>query len=324
MKIKYFIFIALIFLLSCSEIKYYKWSRTSQFYLSDDNCSINKFLIANRITKDKAIEQSESLDYLFRGLERQGSIATINFLYDTLKTLNFEVALIDLPIANINNLDDTLSADSAIIILKNNNACWLITLDYFKAYFDNNIEENRQETSQDYGGTTIYYASRKGVFRAILRIYDVNGLVRHFDFSQEPIFHATGNTKAEALQNIFKTQDFTTHWGYAFARSVVKQLFSPEMITVRSIYANTNKDFKNAFKFLKGNDLNKAIEIYQKYIYDDNDKVILAKALYNLAIVYELMGQLDKSYDLANKSYQVYQLDLVESYLNYLKVRLNS
>jgi len=55
-----------------------------------------------------------------------------------------------------------------------------------------------------------------------------------------------------------------------------------------------------------------------------NDKIILAKALYNLAIVYEFMGQLDKSLELANQSYQLYQLDIVKSYLNYLKVKLNS
>lgn len=328
MKFKYFIFFAFVFLLSCTEVKYYKWERSSQFYLSDDNCTTKKFLIANRITKDKDLEQSESLDYLFRGLERQGSISTINFLLDTLKKLNFDVELIELPLANINNLDDTLSADSAQYILKNNNACWLITLDYFKAFFDDNIQENRQETSLDYGGTTIYYASRKGAFRAIMRIYDRNGLVRHFDFSQEPIFNATGNTKAEALKNIFKTQDFTVYWGQSFARSVIKQLSPPQMTTVRGIYANTNKDFKKAFKLLKIEDIDSAKAIYEKYIDididNDNDKIILAKAIYNLAIIYEFLGQLDKSLELANKSYQLYPLDLVKSYLNYLKVKLDS
>lgn len=217
-----------------------------------------------------------------------------------------------------------MSADSALYILKSNNACWLITLDYFKAFFDNNIQENRQETSQDYGGTTIYYASRKGVFRAVMRIYDRNGLVRHFDFSQEPIFNATGNTKAEALKNIFQTKDFTIDWGYSFARSVIKQLSPPQMTTVRGIYANTNKDFKKAFKLLKIKDIDNAKAIYEKYIDNENDKIILAKALYNLAIVYEFMGQLDKSLELADQSYQLYQLDIVKSYLNYLKVKLNS
>ena len=157
MKFKYFIFLAFVFLWSCTEVKYYKWERSSQFYLSDDNCTTKKFLIANRITKDKDLDQSESLDYLFRGLERQGSIATINFLLDTLKKLNFDVELIELPIANINNFDDTLSADSALYILKSNNACWLITLDYFKAFFDTKdfeltVEVNEEKLEQEIAG----------------------------------------------------------------------------------------------------------------------------------------------------------------------------
>jgi len=322
MKFKsvFFVFFISLLMVCCSEVKYYKWQTASEIDLIY-KCENSKILIANRITKDKNLDDSQSLDYLFRGLDRQGSIATANFLLDTLKKMGFLAQYIDLPLANLNKTDDTLDIYTIKNILQTNNACLLISMDYFNVYFDENIQETRQESSIDYGGATIYLASRKAVFRAILRVYDNNGLIQVFDFSHEPIYHASGNTKAEAFVNISRTQNFTINWGNAFARNIINQLFPPQMSTIRNIYVNTNKDFKIAYKYLKEKEFKKAKEIYEKYIEIDNDKILKAKAIYNLAVVYELLGEPEIAISLAEQSYDIYKHDLAWSYINYLKMK---
>ena len=167
----------------------------------------------------------------------------------------------------------------------------------------------------------IYLASRKAVFRAILRVYDNNGLIQVLILVMNPYIMQVAILKQKLLLISLEHKNFTINWGNAFARNIINQLFPPQMSTIRNIYVNTNKDFKIAYKYLKEKEFKKAKEIYEKYIEIDNDKILKAKAIYNLAVVYELLGEPEIAISLAEQSYDIYKHDLAWSYINYLKMK---
>lgn len=89
----------------------------------------------------------------------------------------------------------------------------------------------------------------------------------------------------------------------------------------RLLYTGINKNFKTAFKHSIEGEWPKAIGIWNKYTQHQN-KTISAKALYNISIAYENLGNMNKSLEMAKKSYQVQTLPHTYIHIHYLKKKL--
>lgn len=89
----------------------------------------------------------------------------------------------------------------------------------------------------------------------------------------------------------------------------------------RTYYHKGNKALEEANQYVNAGNWSEAIEIWQKVAEDAGSKSLKSKALFNIAVGYEMLGDLNRAISWAVKSYKTMYRPLTYEYLELLKQR---
>jgi Family of unknown function (DUF6340) len=158
-------------------------------------------------------------------------------------------------------------------------------------------------------GWRIYYPNEK-------RIVDQNTFMDHKYWEGE------GKNDDDAASKLPNPREAIKEAGF-YAGNQYAYRISPMYVWVsRKYYKKGPLDFENAKLNVKANDWEGAKEIWTKYI-NDPDQKLAGYANYNMALYYEIQGDLEKAKEWAQKSYTKYYHKPAYQYLNQLKQRIN-
>jgi tetratricopeptide (TPR) repeat protein len=89
----------------------------------------------------------------------------------------------------------------------------------------------------------------------------------------------------------------------------------------RDLFVRGDKRFREALLFIKNNELEKAVNILNEVLQQAESEKVKSEAEFNLALLYELQGELDQAVEWAQKSYETMNRNNTYNYLEMLKER---
>ena len=156
------------------------------------------------------------------------------------------------------------------------------------------------------------------------RIYDpVNKLVLdEFIVHQNVVSKGSGINPLKAIEAIKgRTEvvlEASTMLGISYAHRIM-----PYYVRVSRLYFVRGTDnFKIGKRLAQTGNWDGAAELWEKEL-DNSKRKVAGRACYNMAIISEINGDLDKALEWASKSYTYYNIKKALDYVNVLKYRIN-
>jgi hypothetical protein len=187
----------------------------------------------------------------------------------------------------------------------------------------------RVETSKDNSGLPIklnvFFAEGVATVNMGFRLYNPKEkvIVDQYLFSQKQRFDATAKTLTEALQRILDKTSAINEVSYD-AGSIYAKRITPTYYKVTRYFYNRPKRNKKLMEGVRRSevaDWEGAIESWNEAIKVDSRKQKGRIAL-NIAVAYEVLGDMDKALMWASKAYTDYSEKMANDYVRDLKARL--
>jgi len=123
-----------------------------------------------------------------------------------------------------------------------------------------------------------------------------------------------GKTKKDALRNLpskmFAVEDAGSLAGIDFS----SRLYTIRTTVERVLFIKGNRDFKIANRYLKQRHWTSAATIWKKYT-NDPDKKIASAALFNLAVINEMEGNIEEALSLAKQAGELNETGIIKEYI---------
>lgn len=162
-------------------------------------------------------------------------------------------------------------------------------------------------------------------YEALIRVYDpVREKVLAREFLRDTLFWQDGDVSTGELFNRFTpVKTALSEAGIAVALD-----FSAKISTVweparRTVFVKGDKELKKAASFVSANEWEAAMAIWKELVLKANSKALKSKAEYNIAVGYELQGDLESAIIWALQSYETMYRNITYDYLEKLKRRKN-
>ncbi|NOZ47820.1 MAG: hypothetical protein GXO79_13720 [Chlorobi bacterium] len=167
----------------------------------------------------------------------------------------------------------------------------------------NAIYSNSTTTNNNYGNVEI-----KTTWTVLLP--EVDSIIK-----KDITYHKIGHY-SESIDKYI--QDIAENLGEKFGKQIVPGWSK----TNRKYFASGNAEFRKAAELVNDDNWEDAAKIWNNSLSDDN-KIIVGKAYFNLALYYELQGNLDKAFEMAKISDQTYKTSFAHDYAGILYQRIN-
>lgn len=168
-----------------------------------------------------------------------------------------------------------------------------------------------------------YYANLYIDVNSGWRIYDpyAKGILDANIYSDKKSWEAKGDSEKEARRKLPRKRDGINISGYNSGVQYGIRI-SPSWISVsRTYYIKGCPEFKEAYRYLKANDWDKAVSIWHQVLKNPDNK-IAGRAAYNIAIAAEVRGDLQEAHDWAKRSYTEYGNKSAYRYLRIISTRI--
>ncbi|MCB9674998.1 MAG: hypothetical protein H6737_07770 [Alphaproteobacteria bacterium] len=244
------------------------------------------------------------------GMDREGSTAAVHGVVDVLRdSPRFDAAipLVDQSRFPSDIFDKPLTRSQVKQICRQNQCDALVALDAFDTDSVVSFSSHTQTETDDHGreiNVVVHDAVRDTRVVTSWRLYyakDGTVLDEVRDYSNGRSWSATGRTRAAAAASLANPYDTARVVGSTTGR-VYGQRIAPLYVWVdRIYYGGSDPRFKEAKRHAKANDWKGAKRIWEKMVKDDKRRV-RGKALYNLALIAEIDGDLFEARRLAKKA----------------------
>ncbi len=222
--------------------------------------------------------------------------------FDRIELLNKPVITLHSP-----NVFAPLNSEKINQICSTTHTDALVVLEYFELY-----HIYQEEHTLDY----TLHTQNKTLWRIYIR--GSKCIADEYFFRDTTTFTGRPTQNKTAIDHLPDKHYAFSFSAYRSGMNYGKRITHYKRNVKRLLYTGINKDFKTAFNHAIENEWSKAIGIWNKYTQHQN-KTVSAKALYNISIAYESLGNLDKSLEIANKSYQTQTLPHTYIHIHYLK-----
>jgi hypothetical protein len=217
--------------------------------------------------------------------------------------------------ADVSKLCDKYKADAAIVLET-------FDSDYFLTHGSKVIPR----TSSGLPGLS-FYAQGIATVDMGFRIYDPSEevITDAYLFHHEIRFDAGGNSLADAIQGVLNKTEAIKRVGYD-AGVIYGQRITPSNYTVTRYFYDKpkkNKKLSEGVRRSKVADWKGAIQSWEEAMTIAKKDKHKGRIALNIAVAYEVLGDLDKALDWAEKSYVDYEEKMADNYVRQLKVRIN-
>ncbi len=282
-----------------------------------DADSLQKIFYKQNFDSDTIINDITTVDTLMKAM---GDLLFESGRYDIVipenRFLPFErnsFLTSEMPWPEVGALCDTFNTDA------------VLSVDHFKTRVITNYDKDNYYSPVDgqfyqYSGADI-----KISYNALIRVYDPRDeKVVMRKFMRDTIFwNDVGPTAAELFRHFTTVKQALTETGIAIALD-----FSDEISTVwrqerRYIFYKGGPELKQASGLVSANQWEPAMALWKKIAENSNSKALKSKAELNLAVGYEILGDIDEAISWALKSYDTMFRTTTYNYLEILKYRKN-
>jgi len=173
-----------------------------------------------------------------------------------------------------------------------------------------------------------FTAEGVGIVNVGIRLYDPKErtITDQYQFSEQLKWDAHAGSVADAAQGILDKVAAINEVCYR-AGEIYAQRVSPTYYTVKRYFYNKPKNNKYLTEGVRKSevaDWNGAIESWEKAIEKGKKDKDKGRAAFNIAVAYEVLGDLDKALEWAAKSYTEYEEKDANDYYRTLKNRINN
>lgn len=162
-------------------------------------------------------------------------------------------------------------------------------------------------------------------YEALFRVYDpVQEKILIREFLRDTVGWEDGDASAADLFTHFTpVKDALSEAGIAVALDFSEKISTVWRREQRSIFYKGDSNLKTAAQFARSNQWEPAMALWKETAEKSNSKSIKSKAELNIAVAYELQGDLDEAISWALKSYDTMFRTNTYNYLETLKQRKN-
>jgi hypothetical protein len=220
-----------------------------------------------------------------------------------------------LPWPEISKLCQKYNADAAIVLES-------FDSDYILTHGTKAV----QRTSTGLPGIS-FYAQGIATVDMGFRIYDplVNAISDAYQFHHEMRFDAGGNSLADAIQGVLNKTEAVKRVSYD-AGMIYGQRITPTYYNVTRYFYDKpkkNKKLSEGVRRSKVADWEGAIESWKEALEIAKKDKHKGRIALNIAVGYEVLGDLDKALEWAGKAYVDYEEKMADNYVSQLKARIN-
>lgn len=209
-------------------------------------------------------------------------------------------------------------------LCKTYNVDAIIALETFDSDFlvDRYMEEVERTVNNVVQKVPVFHVNLHARVNAGWRIYDnvTKQILDSKVFTDQKGYHTEGSSYEDALAKLPSKRAVIDETGF-FAGQMMAFRISPSWVTIsRYYYVKGHPKLKQAKKYVRVNNWQKAVEIWTQLTRSSNPK-IAAMAAHNMAVAAEKEGLIDVALEWANKAYQDFGLRKERTYINQLHNR---
>jgi hypothetical protein len=162
-------------------------------------------------------------------------------------------------------------------------------------------------------------------YEALFRVYDpLKEKIILREFVRDTIFWEDENgTTNKLFERFTPVKNALTETGIAIALDLSGEITSNWYQEKRSYFATGDANMKQAAQLLNAGEWEPAIALWKETVEKNKSKSLTSKAEFNIALGYELKGDLDTSIEWALKTYNTMYRTNTYNYLETLKRRKN-
>lgn len=168
-----------------------------------------------------------------------------------------------------------------------------------------------------------YYADLRMNVRSGWTVYSLQGqqIIDRNAFNDEMNWKENGDSPEHVMRKLPSKRRAINESAHFSGRQYAMRI-SPTWITEnRTYFRKANDDFKSASKFVKRNNWNDAIALWQKNT-SSSDPKVAGRAKYNMALASEIEGNLSLAQEWANRAWQQDGLKKARQYAEVLQYRI--
>ena len=191
------------------------------------------------------------------------------------------------------------------------------------------LTHGRAKVQQNEDGTPAlsFYAEGVGTVNLGFRVYDPSQKVisDEFQFNHEARWNAGGSSITAAVEGLMNKTEAVKQVSYD-AGSLYGQRITPTYYRVRRYFYDKpkrNHKLTEGVRKSKVADWQGAIESWQEAMKIAKKRKHRGRIAYDIAVGYEVLGDLDKALDWASKAYVDYKEKWADDYVRQLKNRIN-
>lgn len=199
----------------------------------------------------------------------------------------------------------------------------LISLDYFKTVISTKFDRESIFNPFEGGFYSVAVAKMNIKYEALIRVYDpAQQKLLLQELLQDTLFWEDYNNSISVLFNRYTpVKQALTEAGIAAALEFSDKITPNWKQEWRSYFVSGNNKLKNAVPLIQSNQWETAMNLWKEIENDTKSKSIKSKAEFNIALAYEMLGDLDRAIEWAVKSYNtMYRINTYD-YLETLKRR---
>ena len=194
--------------------------------------------------------------------------------------------------------DKPMDARTAIKLCKHHDCDAVIALD---ALDTDTI--SRLITQKEPGQAVEFTGQTEAAIGATFRVYDgkTGATLDTAKMRSDATTEVTSERRHEAMSTFDTGDQLQSELAWAVGESYGERIAPHEAVSLRAWYATGSPELKDASRFAKAGDWDRAARIWTR-ILDNDDARIVAKARHNLAIHNEMLGHLKKARNLASRA----------------------
>ncbi|MCF6356613.1 MAG: tetratricopeptide repeat protein [Draconibacterium sp.] len=199
----------------------------------------------------------------------------------------------------------------------------VLSLDYFRTLVSTDY---RKESFYDAGRDGFAWASfaeMKISYEALFRVYDPvqeKVIIREF-IRDTVIWEDVAGTTSELFEPFTPVKTALSEVGIAIALDFSDKISTTWHRSYRKLFVSGDENIKNAAPFAENNEWETAMALWKETLENTSSKTVKSRAEFNIAVAYELQGEIDEAIAWALKSYETMYRQITYDYLEILKRR---
>jgi len=286
-------------------------------YTNLDSDSLQRIFFKQNFTLDTIIKDIQSVDTTIKAL---GELLFESGRYDFVIPENRF-----LDVHRNSFLSIELSPDRVKELCETYNTDAVLSLDHFKTQVITNYDKDSFFDQLVNGFTAYSYAEMAIIYEALFRVYDpVKERVILREFMRDTIIWEDADRTTTALFRKFTpVKSALSEAGIAVALDFSDIIGTTWRQSRRIYFYKGDSDLKNASLLIDDGNWEPAMALWKNLAEKSSSKSVRSKAEFNVAIAYELQGNLDEAINWALKSYETMYRPVTYNYLEILKRRRN-